>query len=77
MVMGCGARCNYRVLQKALAKLAAEAPEGERMFEKANTHILNPKGITQAQLYGSFDPVRGESAESAHGYYSSRYWWSR
>jgi len=54
---GGGKTCNYRVLQKTSGKMLEE---GDQVFQKVQTHILNPKAITQAQLYGAFDEVTRE-----------------
>jgi dynein heavy chain len=54
---GGGKTTNYRLLQKTSVYLH-EA--GDTKYEKVQTHILNPKAITQAQLYGAFDEVTRE-----------------
>jgi dynein heavy chain len=48
---------NYRLLQRSMTELNKA---GDAMYEKVQTHILNPKAITQAQLYGAFDEVTHE-----------------
>lgn len=54
--------CNYRTLQKACTGLAppASEPDNESAYQKVHTHILNPKSITQAQIYGAFDELTHE-----------------
>merc|ERR1719191_1286722 len=54
---GGGKTSNFRTLQHACTTMAAE--EGGN-YQKVMTHILNPKAITQAQLYGAFDEVTHE-----------------
>jgi len=53
---GGGKTANYRVLQ---ATSIAMCEAGEN-YQKVQTHILNPKSITQAQLYGAFDEITRE-----------------
>merc|ERR1719331_3041605 len=48
---------NYRLLQKAMTELCKA---GDANYQKVVSHILNPKAITQAQLYGAFDEVTHE-----------------
>ena len=54
---GGGKTCNYRLLQ---ATSIAMCEAGDKKYQKVQTHILNPKAITQAQLYGAFDEVTRE-----------------
>jgi len=54
---GGGKTCNYRLLQ---ATSIAMCEAGEANYQRVQTHILNPKSITQAQLYGAFDEVTRE-----------------
>ena len=56
---GGGKTCCMNALKAALSQLA-EAEEIEEEFFKVNTHIMNPKAITQAQIYGAFDEVTHE-----------------
>merc|ERR1719174_529823 len=51
---------NYRLLQRSMSELCKA---GDTMYFKVQTHILNPKAITQAQLYGAFDEVTHEWAD--------------
>ena len=48
---GGGKSSNYRTLQRAITSL-----KEEENFDETKTHILNPKSITQDQLYGFNDP---------------------
>jgi len=57
---GGGKTCNYRLLQHTSGSLK---DQGDGKYEKVQTHILNPKSITQAQLYGAFDEVTREWAD--------------
>lgn len=54
---GGGKTCNFRLLQETSILLNEE---GDPKYQKVQTHILNPKSITQAQLYGAFDEVTRE-----------------
>merc|ERR1719399_1973334 len=54
---GGGKTMNYRLLQRSMTELCKA---GDAMYQKVQTHILNPKAITQAQLYGAFDEVTRE-----------------
>lgn len=54
---GAGKTTNYRMLQQTMTKLKKE---GDVAYESVQTHILNPKAITQMQLYGAFDEVTHE-----------------
>ncbi|CAE8610871.1 unnamed protein product [Polarella glacialis] len=53
---GGGKTCNYRLL-KATSDAMFEAGEN---YQKVQMHILNPKSITQSQLYGAFDEITRE-----------------
>ncbi|CAD7963334.1 unnamed protein product [Amoebophrya sp. A120] len=57
---GGGKTCNYRVLQKACTVLCPPERNDESPYQKTQTHILNPKSITQAQIYGAFDELTHE-----------------
>ena len=56
--------CNYRTLQRACTAIAPQdfTKEGakESIYQKVETHVLNPKAISQAQLYGAFDELTHE-----------------
>jgi dynein heavy chain len=54
---GGGKTTNFRVLQVTSGYLKET---GDKKYENVITHILNPKSITQAQLYGAFDEVTRE-----------------
>eukprot|EP00928_Gymnodinium_smaydae_P008329 TRINITY_DN13035_c1_g3_i1.p1 TRINITY_DN13035_c1_g3~~TRINITY_DN13035_c1_g3_i1.p1 ORF type:complete len:2552 (-),score=764.33 TRINITY_DN13035_c1_g3_i1:28-7683(-) len=54
---GGGKTENYRLLQATSIHLNEQ---GDSKYQKVQTHILNPKAITQAQLYGAFDEVTRE-----------------
>merc|ERR1719399_1300986 len=54
---GGGKTMNYRLLQRSMTELCKA---GDTRYEHVETHILNPKAITQAQLYGAFDEVTRE-----------------
>ena len=56
---GAGKTCNYRCLAHACGELK-NAGETQEYFEKTNIYIINPKSITQTQLYGAFDEVTHE-----------------
>jgi dynein heavy chain len=58
---GGGKTMNYRLLQETSIRMS-EAGEvsASGPYQKVQTHILNPKSITQAQLYGAFDEVTRE-----------------
>ncbi|CAD7932621.1 unnamed protein product [Amoebophrya sp. A25] len=49
---------NYRVLAHSLTQLAPTT--NEDYFKVTNIYIINPKAITQTQLYGAFDEVTHE-----------------
>eukprot|EP00928_Gymnodinium_smaydae_P009061 TRINITY_DN13347_c0_g3_i1.p1 TRINITY_DN13347_c0_g3~~TRINITY_DN13347_c0_g3_i1.p1 ORF type:complete len:4331 (+),score=1052.12 TRINITY_DN13347_c0_g3_i1:55-13047(+) len=55
---GGGKTCCYRTLQLACSSLATA--DKESAYQKVHVHCLNPKAITQNQLYGSFDEVTRE-----------------
>jgi dynein heavy chain len=56
---GGGKTACYRTLQRACTSLFdASAPNSA--YQKVHVHCLNPKAITQNQLYGSFDEVTRE-----------------
>eukprot|EP00396_MALV-II-16_sp_LP-1_P000291 gene291-41_t len=55
---GAGKTCNQRTLAWALTQLAPTTSED--FFEKTVIHVINPKAITQTQLYGAFDEVTHE-----------------
>jgi dynein heavy chain len=48
---------NYKILQHTSGVLK---DKGDSKYEHVQTHVLNPKAITQAQLYGAFDEVTRE-----------------
>jgi dynein heavy chain len=52
---GGGKTSNYKVLQHAMTSIS-----DQEMFEKVHVDILNPKSITQDQLYGYVDPQTTE-----------------
>merc|ERR1719191_2611264 len=54
---GGGKTSNFRTLQHACTAMATEEAGS---YQKVVTHILNPKAIPQAQLYGAFDEVTHE-----------------
>ncbi|CAE7602693.1 Dnah1 [Symbiodinium sp. CCMP2456] len=56
---GGGKTCCYRTLQAACTALV-DPKDGESPFQKTHVHVLNPKAITQNQLYGAFDEVTRE-----------------
>ncbi|KAF4673078.1 Dynein heavy chain 1, axonemal [Perkinsus chesapeaki] len=56
---GGGKTNTYKALQAAMSSLADEE-EPEAPYQKVHTHIINPKAITQAQLYGAFDEITHE-----------------
>lgn len=56
---GGGKTACYRTLQLACTGLC-DPNDSESPFQRVNVHVLNPKAITQNQLYGSFDEVTRE-----------------
>jgi dynein heavy chain len=52
---GGGKTQNYKTLAHAMTQV-----RHLEQYEKVNYHILNPKSITQGQLYGDFDPQTTE-----------------
>jgi dynein heavy chain len=52
--------CNYRTLHMACTDLRPKEREDENPYQRVHTHILNPKSITQAQIYGAFDELTHE-----------------
>ncbi|CAK9050366.1 Dynein axonemal heavy chain 1 (Axonemal beta dynein heavy chain 1) (Ciliary dynein heavy chain 1) (Heat shock regulated protein 1) (HSRF-1) (hDHC7) [Durusdinium trenchii] len=56
---GGGKTCCYRTLQAACTALV-EPKDTESPFQRTHVHVLNPKAITQNQLYGAFDEVTRE-----------------
>merc|ERR1719174_1072403 len=56
---GGGKTCCYRSLQAACSSLR-DKKDPESPYQKVHVHILNPKAITQNQLYGSFDEITRE-----------------
>eukprot|EP00397_Hematodinium_sp_SG-2012_P000066 GEMP01000066.1.p1 GENE.GEMP01000066.1~~GEMP01000066.1.p1 ORF type:complete len:3524 (+),score=879.37 GEMP01000066.1:529-10572(+) len=52
---GAGKTSNYNVLKGAQTQL-----KGHEDYQRVITHIINPKAITQAQLYGAFDLITHE-----------------
>eukprot|EP00392_Amoebophrya_sp_AT5.2_P006221 g6231.t1 len=64
MVVGptwAGKTQNVRVLAHSLTQLAPTS--NEDYFKVTNIYIINPKAITQTQLYGAFDDVTHDIAE--------------
>eukprot|EP00930_Biecheleria_cincta_P008311 TRINITY_DN10972_c0_g5_i1.p1 TRINITY_DN10972_c0_g5~~TRINITY_DN10972_c0_g5_i1.p1 ORF type:complete len:3933 (-),score=932.09 TRINITY_DN10972_c0_g5_i1:47-11569(-) len=58
---GGGKTMNYRLLQETSIRMnEAGEMSASGPYQKVQTHILNPKSITQAQLYGAFDEVTRE-----------------
>ncbi|CAE6938378.1 DNAH1 [Symbiodinium sp. CCMP2592] len=56
---GGGKTCCYRSLQRACTSLMDPA-KNSSPYQKVHVHCLNPKSITQNQLYGSFDEITRE-----------------
>merc|ERR1719183_2102393 len=56
---GGGKTCCSRSLQSACTSLRKKE-DHESPYQAVHIHILNPKAITQNQLYGSFDEVTRE-----------------
>jgi len=56
---GGGKTCCYRTLKAACSSLF-DSTQPDSPFQKTHVHVLNPKAITQNQLYGSFDDVTRE-----------------
>eukprot|EP00929_Paragymnodinium_shiwhaense_P087552 TRINITY_DN476_c0_g8_i1.p1 TRINITY_DN476_c0_g8~~TRINITY_DN476_c0_g8_i1.p1 ORF type:complete len:2571 (-),score=771.76 TRINITY_DN476_c0_g8_i1:261-7973(-) len=56
---GGGKTCCLRALQAACTSLM-DPKDQSSMYQKVHIHTLNPKAITQNQLYGSFDEVTRE-----------------
>jgi dynein heavy chain len=56
---GGGKTCCYRALQSACTSLR-DTNDHESPYQATHVHVLNPKAITQNQLYGSFDEVTRE-----------------
>ncbi|CAJ1398655.1 unnamed protein product [Effrenium voratum] len=56
---GGGKTCCYRSLQRACTSLL-DASKSASPYQKVHVHCLNPKSITQNQLYGSFDEITRE-----------------
>jgi dynein heavy chain len=56
---GGGKTCCYRALQLACTSLR-DTNDHESPYQATHVHVLNPKAITQNQLYGSFDEVTRE-----------------
>ncbi|CAE8619847.1 unnamed protein product [Polarella glacialis] len=56
---GGGKTCCYRTLQRACTSLA-DPSDPNSQYQKVVVHCLNPKAITQNQLYGCFDEVTRE-----------------
>merc|ERR1719183_1882794 len=56
---GGGKTCCYRSLQIACTMLRDKKDE-ESPYQSVHVHTLNPKAITQNQLYGNFDEVTRE-----------------
>lgn len=48
---GGGKTTCYRVLSRAMTKLAQKNEKG---FERVNVYVMNPKSVTMGQLYGDF-----------------------
>jgi len=56
---GGGKTCCYRSLQRACTSLL-DTSKTASPYQKVHVHCLNPKSITQSQLYGSFDEITRE-----------------
>jgi dynein heavy chain len=56
---GGGKTCCQKTLQRACTALF-DPKDVESPYQKVHIHCLNPKAITQNQLYGNFDPVTHE-----------------
>jgi len=56
---GGGKTCCCRTLQAACSEMV-DPQNADSPYQKTHVHVLNPKAITQNQLYGSFDEVTRE-----------------
>lgn len=57
---GAGKTCNQRCLAWALGHMKKNMGVDQDYVENTIIHIINPKAITQTQIYGSFDDVTHE-----------------
>ena len=60
-----GKTTTYKVLAKSITKVVEQDPSFEEL--KVEAYVINPKSISLAQLYGSYDSISQEFTDGVLG----------